>query len=201
MFTLRELEAAAELVHRVMPPTLSVDWPLLSEAVGAAMPRVVAQTTQQLSASRHSRLLLAARHRPSASPKRAIVSAPMGCAFATAGQWSHCWRAALVFALSARAQAECHQGGAAAHCQGPLLQADALAGHVWLGSHGLARHRVRLPGELRALAPRRVAQFDLPAERAAQSAAESYPGALRASKAPLCRSRSSNGPRQKRGPR
>ena len=35
MFTLRELEAAAELVHREVPPTLSVDWPLLSEAVGA----------------------------------------------------------------------------------------------------------------------------------------------------------------------
>ena len=35
MFDLAELEAAAALVHRFVPETLSVDWPLLSEATGA----------------------------------------------------------------------------------------------------------------------------------------------------------------------
>lgn len=35
MFNLAELEAAAALVHRFVPETLSVDWPLLSEATGA----------------------------------------------------------------------------------------------------------------------------------------------------------------------
>lgn len=35
MFSLRDLEAAADLVHRFVPPSLTVDWPLLSQAVGA----------------------------------------------------------------------------------------------------------------------------------------------------------------------
>lgn len=35
MFNVAELEAAAALVHRFVPETLSVDWPLLSEATGA----------------------------------------------------------------------------------------------------------------------------------------------------------------------
>ncbi len=35
MFTLGELEEAADLVHGSVPPSLTVDWPLLSQAVGA----------------------------------------------------------------------------------------------------------------------------------------------------------------------
>ena len=35
MFSLGDLEAAADLVHGFVPPTLTVDWPLLSQAVGA----------------------------------------------------------------------------------------------------------------------------------------------------------------------
>lgn len=35
MFTRGELEDAAQLVHRIVPPTLSATWPLLSQATGA----------------------------------------------------------------------------------------------------------------------------------------------------------------------
>ena len=37
MFTLSELEAAADLVHRVIPPTPQYNWPLLSERAGCEL--------------------------------------------------------------------------------------------------------------------------------------------------------------------